>query len=187
MRYSILIVAIVVTSCSKPAPYSPAQLSANQQAALKKTMVRYYARLAEEANQETKFESRFDDYYTRKANEATLMFYHPGKDSYFMMVSQLAPSMMGKRHATGIRFKLNDAGELTAYEEVFRTWKMLPDTLQKRGFVLFDKMVKGESLEKYETKNSNGVEYIEFPDDRNHYDTEARRWQFTPATDGENL
>lgn len=51
------------------------------------------------------------------------------------------------------------------------------DTLIRRGGLLFDKMVKGESLEPYVTKNSNGVEFIEFPDDNVYYDKKMRKWK----------
>lgn len=73
--------------------------------------------------------------------------------------------------------RFNEADSLTAYEEVFRTWKMVPDTLARRSELLFDKMVKGESLDPYLTKNSGGVEYIEFPDDRTYYDKLSRTWK----------
>jgi hypothetical protein len=79
--------------------------------------------------------------------------------------------------ATGGKFILNEANKIEEYEEVFRTWKMVPDTLAKREMVLFDKLVKGESLQPYETKYSNGVEYIEFPDDNTYYDKEAKQWK----------
>ncbi|MCW5911639.1 MAG: hypothetical protein KIT62_11215 [Cyclobacteriaceae bacterium] len=185
MKQSLLVFFsfLILAGCSKPETYSPRQLSAGKQEALKQSMVRYFAKRPETASEETKFEARFDPYYEAKAKETVLLFYHPTDSVYSMLVSQVAPSMVGKRHATGIRFKLNNQGEITEYEEVFRTWKMLLDTLQKRGLFLFDKMVKGESLEPYQTKNSNGTEYIEFPDDLNHYDKEARRWKFTPAQD----
>lgn len=176
-------VFLILLSCNKSGVYSPEQLSESKQTSLKKSMVRNFAKRPEAASEETKNEARFNDYYEAKAKEATLMFYQPTDNGYFMMVSQIAPSMMGKRHATGIRFNLNDKGEITEYEEIFRTWKMLPDTLQKRGMFLFDKMVKGEPLEVYQTKNSNGVEYIEFPDDLNYYDKAARQWKFEPLPD----
>jgi hypothetical protein len=52
---------------------------------------------------------------------------------------------------------------------------MVPDTLVRRAGLLFDKMVKKESLERYLAKNSNGVDYIEFPDERVVYDKEQRK------------
>jgi len=71
---------------------------------------------------------------------------------------------------------LNDDGSIGEYEEVFRTWKMVPDTLKKRSSFLFDKMVKGESLEPYYTIVT-GDKYIEFPDERTYYDKSVREWK----------
>jgi len=175
--FLVLFCALVV-SCGTEPTYAPAdRLSASEQSAILKSMVRYFAKRPEGANDSNKLEARFDEYYVAKAKEAQLLLYFQKDDYYYFLISQVAPSMLGKRHATGGKFQLDDAGEVTAYEEVFRTWKMLPDTLQKRGLVLFDKMVKGESLEPYQTTNSGGIEYIEFPDELNYYDKEARRWK----------
>jgi hypothetical protein len=38
-------------------------------------------------------------------------------------------------------------------------------------------MVKSETLEKYRTKWTFPDEYIEFPDDVNYYDKDAREWK----------
>jgi hypothetical protein len=76
-----------------------------------------------------------------------------------------------------MRFSEKDS--LVEYEEVFRTWKMPKDTLARRGALLFDKMVKGESLAQFLTANSGGIEYIEFPDPYVHYDKQSRTWKST--------
>lgn len=174
-----------IISCDKEkSGYEPdTWLTKSEQEAILKSTVRYFAKRPGAATEESKFDAQHDNYYQAKVKETDLLFYYPSNDMYYCLVSQIAPSILGKRHATGIRFKLNDKGELTEYEEVFRTWKMVPDTLQRRGYFLFDKMVKGEPLEMYQTKNSNGVEYIEFPDDLNSYDKEARRWRFKIVVD----
>jgi len=80
--------------------------------------------------------------------------------------------------ATGVKLVVDGDNNITEYEEVFRTWKMVPDTLAKREMILFDKFVKGESLEPYETKNSHGVEYIEFPDESMYFDKGSRQWRW---------
>jgi len=67
--------------------------------------------------------------------------------------------------------------KLIRYEEVFRTWKLIPDTLKRRSYMLFDKMVAGESLDKFRTKYTAPEEYIEFPDDNTWFDVNAREWK----------
>jgi hypothetical protein len=66
---------------------------------------------------------------------------------------------------------------VTYYEEVFRTWKMAPDSLAKRGPLLFNKMVNGEDLVPYYSSRSGNTDYIEFPDDRTYFDTNQRIWR----------
>lgn len=141
------------------------------------SIIRYFARRPEAATEDDKFDSKYDQYYQEKIKETGFVKYYATEEYYYFMVTQVAPSFVEKRHATGGRFKLNDKGEITYYEEVFRTWKMVPDTLARRSSILFDKMVKGESLEQYQTKNSKGVEFIEFPDDNVYYDEKARSWK----------
>lgn len=181
--FFLILPVLFFAACTTPGAYSPEQLSAGERDALKESTVRYFARRPEAASEQTKFESQFDTYYQNKAKEAELMFYYSADGAYYMMVSQIAPSMTVKRHATAIKFKLNNKGEVTEYEEVFRTWKMEPAVLTERGAVLFEKMVKGESLEPYYSKNSGDAEYIEFPDELNHYDKASRQWKFTSALD----
>jgi hypothetical protein len=38
-------------------------------------------------------------------------------------------------------------------------------------------MVKGEPLEKYQTKFTTPEEYIEFPDDINYFDKAEKEWK----------
>jgi hypothetical protein len=59
---------------------------------------------------------------------------------------------------------------------------MIPDILKNRSYLLFDRMVKGESLEPYLTKSA-GDQYIEFPDDKVFYDVENRRWTVRRVAD----
>lgn len=182
--FYLILPALFLVACSDQKAYSPEQLSAGERDALKESTVRYFAKRPEAASEQTKFESQFNNYYQGKAKEAELMFYYSDDNVYYMMISQIAPSMNEeKRHATAIRFKLNEQGEITEYEEVFRTWKMKPDVLRERGLFLFERMVKGESLEPYLTKNSGDVEYIEFPDDLNQYDKASRQWKFKAELD----
>jgi hypothetical protein len=38
-------------------------------------------------------------------------------------------------------------------------------------------MVEGENLKPFETRYSNGVEYIEFPDEQTYFDKTERAWK----------
>jgi hypothetical protein len=173
----ILVLTILCTACKLEKDYSPDdQLTAQQKDAIMTSIIRYLAKSPDGVSGEERFNSKYNEYYMKKMEQSRFEKYAAKGDDYFFQVSQPAPSMIEKRHATGGRFKLNDKGELTEYEEIFRTWKMVPDTLKKRSSLLFDKMVKGESLAPYLTKNTN-VEYIEFPDDRTFYDKATRTWR----------
>jgi hypothetical protein len=173
----IFTVAFVFLQCSPGNKYDPdTSLSAAEKDKLKMTIIRYVARAPENVGPTEKFKTEYDAYYQERASLCFLeQFYQAGNTQYFL-VTQPAPSLAEKRHATGGKLVLNDDGSVAEYEEVFRTWKMVPDTLKKRSYVLFDKMVKGESLEAFYTARM-GDKYIEFPDDRTYYDKSAREWK----------
>lgn len=178
IRKFLPIVLALAWSCSQIKEYDPGkQLSPQEKDQLMMKISRYIAKAPENVNEQQKFSPQYDDHYRKKIREARLEQYYKSDDDVFFLISQPAPSLKVKRHATGGKFALNDLGELTDYEEIFRTWKMTPDTLKARSYFLFDKMVTGEPLSPYYTENSDGVDYIEFPDDRTYFDTASRSWK----------
>lgn len=140
-------------------------------------MMRYLGKAPEGVSAQEKFSPSYDSTYLRQIKLITLDAWQKKGDTCFFMVSRRAPSLVDKRVATGGKLVFDDDGGLKFYAEVFRTWKMVPDTLLKRSLLLFDKMVIGESLKPFETRNSNGLEYIEFPDEFTYYNKEAREWR----------
>lgn len=181
MKYNHLLLfalALFFFSCNKKTSYNPDDhLTAATKDEVMTKVIRYLAKPPENTSDVEKFDKQYDEYYLDKMSRAKLEFYYPANGETYFLISQQAPSLYGKRHATGGKFKLNDKGELVDYEEIFRTWKMMPDTLLRRGGMLFDLMVKGESLEPYWTKNSHGEEYVEFPDPHVYYDKTERKWK----------
>ena len=139
-------------------------------------IIRYVAKAPENVGPGEKFKPEHDGYYQERMSQAILERYFVDSEVHYFLVSQPAPSLTEKRHATGGRFKLDQDGSLLEYEEIFRTWKMVPDTLRKRSYFLFDIMVKGESLEPFYAK-SKGDQYIEFPDDITYYEKASRSWK----------
>ena len=165
-------------SCADKDKYNPDNyLSPKQKDAIITTIVRYSAKKPANVSDKEVFNVKYDSFYLERASQMRFERYFPKDDYFYFLISQPAASLIEKRHATGGRFKLTDKGELAEYEEIFRTWKMVPDTLQLRSYLLFEKMVEGKPLEQYYTKNAKGVDYIEFPDDRTYYDVRERSWK----------
>jgi len=175
-------VVIILIGCGGDKGYDPdSTLRPNQKDEIMMMIVRYVTKAPENVDVTEKFDKKYDDYYQQRASQCKLEQYYIQGDDQFFLISQPAPSLIEKRNATGGKMKLGENGKLIEYQEIFRTWKMIPDTLRLRSYFLFKKMVKGESLEPFLTKNSNGVEYIEFPDDRTFYDKDSREWKTTPS------
>ena len=174
----VSVVFFVFVGCTKK-DYNPdSHLTVLEQDSIVWRIMRYVARPPDGLLYEERFYKGYDKHYHEQQalHKLEAYFIDDNKTHYFL-ISRRAPSLFNKYIATGGTMKFDDKGKLLEYEEVFRTWKMLPDTLKKRSLFLFDKMVKGEPLTAYYTANSKGVDYIEFPDNINYYDKPTRRWK----------
>jgi hypothetical protein len=172
----IVLFSFALLSCSKD--YNPSShLTPKEQDATMDKLIRYLAKAPEGLSMQERFYPAYNDYYEEQKSFHRLDAYYTDGDAAYFLVSRPAPSLTEKRVSTGGKVTWNEKGDLTDYEEIFRTWKMPDTVLIKKGLLLFDKMVKGESLEPYLTKNSTPEEYIEFPDDRTYFDREQRVWK----------
>jgi len=139
-------------------------------------LIRYIGRKPEDASHVNKFHAYFDDHYQNQINQHELIAYHNSNNKEYFVFTRIAPSIHLKKVAIGGYVQFDSKGNLKNIEQVFRTWKQVPDTLSKRVELLFPKMVKGESLIPYYTANIGNTEYIEFPNEEVWYDNEEQRW-----------
>jgi hypothetical protein len=179
-RCILLFVFCSLISCTKD--YNPdAHLSPQEQYDNVWKIIRYLAHAPENLTFEERFYKGYDPYYEEQMKAHRLdAYYKDNKGSHYFLISRRAPSLKEKRVATGGRMEFDAKGELISYEEIFRTWKMEDKEQIKKSLLLFDLMVKGESLDPYLRKNSRDEEYIEFPDDYSFFDKEARQWKAKP-------
>jgi hypothetical protein len=140
-------------------------------------IIRYLAKPPEGLLPMEIFYPQYDSFYQIAQSRHRLDAYYIDGEAHYFLVSRPAPSLTEKRVATGGKMKFDGNDSLAEYEEIFRTWKMQPDSLRKKSILLFEKMVKGEPLEKYQTRFTAPEEFIEFPDEKTYYDKEARAWR----------
>lgn len=176
--FPFLFLACIAWSCRFEKDYrTSSHLTAQEQEAVMQQIIRYVARSPEGTAPEQRTESRFDDHYAEQRRLHRLDAYYVDGATHYFLVSRVAPSLTEKRVAIGGRLERNKTGEITYYEEVFRTWKMEPDTLSRRSQFLFDRMVREEDLTGYYSSKTGNTDYIEFPDDRTFFDTRQRIWR----------
>jgi hypothetical protein len=108
-------------------------------------------------------------------NQIRLEQYYKGEHNSYFLIS-IPAGLRNQRYAVAGRSTIGEKGEITSFEEIFRTWKMSPDVLQFRSYLLFDKMVNGEPLSPFYS-NKMGDQFIEFPDDRTFYDKQSQVWK----------
>jgi len=180
ITFTVSLLVFIGTSCSttkKEERYSPSTyLSETDQKRIKEEIIRYVAKAPRRVTSDIKFDTTYDEHYAKQVESHELLAYFEAPDGeHFFLVSRIAPSNNEKLVATGGRMRFDDNLELTAYEEVFRTWKLPRPQLEERARYLFDLMVKGEDLTPYYTATA-GFNYIEFPDEHVTYDKVKRMW-----------
>ena len=174
--WAFVAAAFITVSCGSKSYDPDDSLTPQEKDKLLSAVVRYAVKAPENVQGDERFNKAYDGYYMERASTCRLERYYKDGGVVYFLISQPAPSIIDKRHATGGLLEMEDE-KLVRYEEVFRTWKMIPDTLKRRSYLLFDKMVKGESLDPFRTKFTAPEEYIEFPDDFTWYDGTDRTWK----------
>ena len=172
---------LLLGACSTGPDYRPENhLSPKEQDELMMDIIRYVGKRPDNTSDSARFLPTHDQHYLEQAAKHRLALYFQNEAGVrYFLVTRPAPSIHEKYVATGGKLLYGEDGKIAEYEEVFRTWKMQKDTLANRSLILFTKMVKGELLDAFLTKNSNGVEYIEFPDDHVYFDKTTRVWKST--------
>jgi hypothetical protein len=172
---------MMFTSCSREKDYNPtAHLTVPQQDDIMWHIIRYMGKPPDGIGPEERFDKGYDEHYQEQKSIHRLDAYYIDGRTHYFLVSRVAPSLTEKRVAISGALQSDEQGMLTGYVEVFRTWKMQPDTLVKRSTLLFDLMVRGKDLEPYYSSRTGNTDYIEFPDDRTYFDNVARMWKTKP-------
>lgn len=182
MKYHLILIAlsIVVYSCKQETTsIDPStSLTKEEQFDFKYSVSRYVDRMPKNASEESKFDKEFDEEYKRRSESADLMYYYIDKntDEIYFAIAKIAPSLTIKKVVTAGKLKKNGNGDIIAYEEEFRTWKMEVDELKSVSEMLFTKYINKEDLSSFYTRNANGKFIIEFPDEHVSYDKKNRIW-----------
>lgn len=175
---SFLVFSFVLASCSLDKDYKPeSHLTVQEQDLFMNRIIRYLSRSPDGVAPEDRLDPAHDQHYAEQMKIHRLDALYGEDHTYFFLVSRVAPSLTEKRVAIGGKATVDENMRITYYEEVFRTWKMEPDSLARRGSFLFDQMVNGKDLSPYYTSRLGNTDYIEFPDDRTYFDTRQRIWR----------
>ena len=118
-------------------------------------------------------------YYKAEAQSYFWHFLHEKDGQYYFFISRPAPSLYGKRAGIGGFYTTDDRMTIRKYREVFQTFKMKPDEMEKKGGQLFEMMVNNISLKEYQPGGKKALkeEWIEFPDAMNYFDTISQSWK----------
>jgi hypothetical protein len=179
-KYAVILLILLITfSCEdgKNRYVPQSHLNLQEQHDVMNSIIRYVAKLPRRVADSLRMLDQYDEHYEKQlANYKLKRYFIASNGEQFFLVSRRAPSIHEKYVATAGRMRFDKEGNITEYEEVFRTWKLFENELNERAPYLFDLMVKGEDLTPYYAASS-GFNYIEFPDENVYYDKEARSWK----------
>ncbi len=186
---SIITFAFFFTACKQEKDFKPrTYLTEKEEVELKSKLVYYIAKLPKGANHETKGDTNFIDYYKKVIDIHELVAYYIDKETnqHYFMIKRKAPSLYDKYVGICGVFNPGDGEQgFASYKELFWTFKMNEDVFKEKAFFLFDYAVNGGDLTKYYPQNTyliNDEEWIEFPDQKNRFLKNERRWEtFDPA------
>jgi hypothetical protein len=181
-----VILSVIILTCVKcttqvPETRPEKYLDVTEQNDFLYNIARYHGKLPPKSNHVTKFNSEFDADYRQIASKYELIAYYPKPqgDTIYFMTYRIAPSMIIKKVATAGKLVWGKDNTPIYYEEIFRTWKMVPEELDIKAGMLWSKLLSNEDLSPYLPQNSGEDEYIEFPDENTTFDTTLKRWSST--------
>ena len=115
-------------------------------------------------------------------NEMKTYFWHyvyRKDDRFYFFISRPAPSLYGKRTGIGGSFVSENNLNVKSYIESFHTYKLPYTDLEKKGQLLFEKLVSGADLSGYQPggKFARNSEWIEFPNASHYFDAKSQSWK----------
>lgn len=157
--------------CKKPAEF----FSEKEEQSLFMQLVLKTAKKPEGLNSPAEIEA----YYQNEQKAYYWHFAYQKNNRFYFFISRPAPSLYGKRSGIAGYFESENKLSVKAYHESFHTFKFIPAELEKKGTVLFQKLVKGEDLTAYQPggKKTGNSEWIEFPDAAHYYDANSQSWK----------
>lgn len=174
----LVTIVLLAFSCNQPKNYSPSQyLTEESSKVLLRKLIPYSSKLPNGFDYKNRFDTRLDSFYTKEVENYKMeKYYISSKDSFhYFLISRPAPSLFEKRIAIGGKFKKDASENVTAFEESFWTFKMKKEEFEKKTATLFSYYVEGKDLSAFLSKNTS-EEWIEFPDDKCHYNKTEQRW-----------
>lgn len=158
--------------------------TAEESTALLLKLIPYSAKLPGGYDYTRRFDTALDSFYIKEVKNYELerYFFSEKDSSYYFLISRVAPSLFEKRIGIAGKYKQNQEGNITNYEEAFWTFKMKLPELEQKSLILFSEYLKGNDLSKYYPEGGQPEEWIEFPDKHSSYNKEEQRWMFSHET-----
>ncbi len=178
MKYGIIVITLISLLACKPSQNFKQNLPSTQ---LMDSLLPFIAKRPDSSASMNRFDTTFKSYYLQQKQLKQYQFTHAfvAENGYeYVMVKRLEPSLKhNKFSAVCVRFKRLTNGQLdvSTYEELFWTWKMLPELLLEKSDVLFEQAIQEKDLSAYQPEHSDG-EWIEFPGNGVVYDKVNQTW-----------
>jgi hypothetical protein len=128
-----------------------------------------------------RFDPVYQSVYLKQKNDRqyTLVYNAITSDSFnYFLIRRLEPSIKNDKYSALCgRFKRLSSGAIdtATFEELFWTWKMPFNELNKKSVRLFNATIQGKDLKPYIPGKENDL-YIMFPDANVSYNKKSKTW-----------
>ena len=142
----------------------------------------FFAKRHDSMPEARRFDAAYKSFYLiqKKDRDYNLIYSAVTPDSFnYFLVRRLEPSMKNNKYAAICgRFKRLSSGAIdtATYEELFWTWKMPLNELNKKSAILFNAAIQGRDLKPYTPGKENDL-YIMFPDANVSYNPQTKTWK----------
>ncbi len=173
----VLSVWLLMAACSnKQTP--EAYFDKPQRDSLLTDIITYLYVRPTDSDWQSRFKPAFRWYYVSQLPKFTWQkLYRNSNGTYYFYIIRPARSADGVLRGVGGYFKLNEAGKITGFREVFNTPVGARSFLEKTGEELFQHMVKHGNVDAYLLNDA----YLEWPNAWTYYDTVRYEWRVKPG------
>lgn len=175
---TLSLIGLITVSCSPISYRADKHLNDEEKTKVIAKIIRYLGNIPSGANYETRFDEAYDDHYNLEREHYELIHFYPKKNTYYIYFSVIrkASGIDEKYVGTAGKFRY-EKGTVKMYEDVFQTWKMEKTELLEKLDMLFERMIYGRDLKPYYPENSDGDQFIEFPNERVSFNKKKAIWE----------
>jgi hypothetical protein len=139
------------------------------------SIITYIYKAPPGASLEMRFDEAHKDYYLSEVKNFEMLKYHIAEDGYhYFYILRPARNVHNHKRGVGGKFKYNEDGSLSHFEEVWVTPMVEEEKIKNWAAYFFPDFIQTGRVDNYLPNTS----MVEFPNDRAKYDNAKYEWRY---------